>query len=79
MFPVESWYKAKGTCLGQTLIDDNWYLVFVKVELIPHKRYQVNPLKSRNVPQRNQRSAPYLGIPLKTSGSVQSPAALWLN
>ena len=32
--------------LEQTLIGDNWYLVFVKVELIPHKQYQMNPLKS---------------------------------
>ena len=65
--------------LEQTLIDNNPCLVFVKEELIPQKQYQINPLKWRNIPPRNQSPAPYSSIPQKTLRSVQSPATPWLN
>ena len=60
--------------LEQTLIDDNWYSASVKMELIPHKQYQMNPLKFRNFPSKNQGPAPYLGSQI--SGYVQSPDTL---
>ena len=52
----------KQLALKQTLISNNWCLVFVKVELIPYKQYQMNPLKSRDVPPRSQIPASYPGI-----------------
>ena len=65
--------------LEQTLIDDDLYLVFVKLELIPHKQYEKNPLKSGNVPPRNQNPAHYHGIPQKTPRSAQSSNKPWLS
>ena len=43
---VKFWYASitlQQHALEQTLVDDNWYLAFVKTEL--HKQYQMNPLK----------------------------------
>ena len=63
----------------RTPIGDNGYLVFAKLELIPHKQYQMNPMKSKNFPSRNQSPTPYPGILQKTSKSIQSPDTLWLQ